>query len=324
MRGDHATANQLAYFRRVLLECSDGRGVARRLHDDDALRRASANSTNQRVHMPHDRAIPRNAMMRVTFTNLSALALLAGCASSSVPRAGTVFTPLPTRVVTHVVTHDAKLIGSAVGGVRVIIRDVATGRVLAEGLHEGATGDTKRIMQEPRKRGDTLFAAADGARYEASIALAAPTMVEISAEGPLGYPDQMARATKRLLLLPGRDVAGDGIVLELHGFLIDLLIPDTTRALPVSFALPVRARVRMLCSCPTQPGGMWEVRDVIARLVRDGTVIREAPLAYAGEQSVYTGELAPVDPGVYVLEVVAATPGMATFGVVRRRVTVSP
>jgi len=53
-------------------------------------------------------------------------------------------------------------------------------------------------------------------------------------------------------------------------------------------------------------------------------VIREAPLAYAGEQSVYTGELAPVDPGVYVLEVVAATPGMATFGVVRRRVTVSP
>lgn len=264
-----------------------------------------------------------NATMRVTFTSLSALVLLTGGAASPAPRAGTTVTPLPTRVVTHVVTHDAKLIGSAVGGVRVIIRDVATGRVLAEGLHEGSTGDTKRIMQEPRRRGDTLFATADGARYEASILLAAPTMVEISAEGPLGYPDQMARATKRLLLLPGRDVGGDGIVLELHGYLIDMLTPDTTRALSASVPLPVRARVRLLCSCPTQPGGLWEVHDVIARLVRDGTVIREAPLAYAGEQSVYTGDLARVDPGAYVLEVIAATPGTATFGVVRRRVTVS-
>ncbi|MBL0171013.1 MAG: hypothetical protein IPP90_09825 [Gemmatimonadaceae bacterium] len=256
-------------------------------------------------------------------TAVIALAVLTACASSSGARPDTALTPRATRIVTHVVTHDAKLIGSAVGGVRVVIRDASTDRILAEGRHEGGTGDTRRIMQDPRKRGDTIFTAADGARYEASVSISVPTMVDISAEGPLGYPDQLTRASKQLLLLPGRDVGGDGIVLELHGFIIDLMGPDTTQALPASASLKVRARVRMLCSCPTQPGGMWEVRDLTARLVRDNVVVREATLSYGGEQSVYTGELAPVEPGVYMLEVIAASPGSATFGIVRRRVTIA-
>lgn len=262
-------------------------------------------------------------MLRLAIASLTALAALAGCASTPAPRTTDITTPRPTRVMTHVVTHDAKLIGTAVGGVRVTIRDVATDRILAEGRHDGGTGDTKRIMQDPRKRGDTIFTAGDGARYEATVAIATPTMVEVSAEGPLGYPDQLTRASKRLLLLPGRDVGGDGIVLELHGFVIDLMGPDTTQALPASAPLKVRARVRMLCSCPTQPGGLWEARDVVARLVRDNVVVGEATLAYAGESSVYSGELAPVAAGVYQLEVIAANPSAATFGIVRRRVTIA-
>jgi hypothetical protein len=254
--------------------------------------------------------------------SLIALAFVVACASSPTPRTTDISTPRATRVMTHVVTHDAKLIGTAVGGVRVTIRDVATDRILAEGRHDGGTGDTKRIMQDTRKRGDTVFSAADGARYEAIVSIAAPTMVEVTAEGPLGYPDQLARASKRLLLLPGRDVGGDGIVLELHGFIIDLMGPDTTQALSAPSPIGIRARVRMLCSCPTQPGGLWEVRDVIARLVRGNQVIAETALTYAGESSVYTGAFAPVAAGVYQLEVIAANPTAATFGIVRRRITI--
>ena len=260
--------------------------------------------------------------MRCALVTLTTFALLTGCAASS-SQLGSVTRPIATRVVTHVVTHDAKLIGSAVGGVRVVIRDATTDRVLAEGRHDGSTGDTKRIMLDLRKRGDTTFTAADGARYEASLSISAPTMVEIAVEGPLGYPDQLARASKQLLVLPGRDIGGDGIVLELHGFIIDLVSPDTTQALPASSTLTVRARVRMLCSCPTQPGGMWDVRDVTARLVRDNVVVRGVQLAYAGEPSMYTGVIASVDPGVYMLEVLAASPVSATFGIVRRRVTIA-
>jgi hypothetical protein len=256
---------------------------------------------------------------------LAAALLLAGCAGAGAGRPGAPATPgqgVPTRVTVHVVTHDAKLIGTAVGGVLVTIRDPATGRVLAEGTHLGGTGDTKRLMQDARVRGEPLFTAADGARWQATIALTAPTMVEVSAEGPLGYPDQMARTTKRLVLLPGRHVEGDGLVLEMHGYVIDLLAPDTSTAVRGGTTIPVRARVRMLCSCPTQPGGMWQVEAIAARLVQEGDVVREVPLAYASEASTYAGSLPSVPPGRYVLEVVAASPKAATFGVVRRRITV--
>ncbi len=260
--------------------------------------------------------------MRGHISTLISVAAVAACSGTQTPRIATGGTPVRTRIVTHVVTHDAKLIGTAVGGVRVTIRDAGTGQLLAEGRHDGATGDTKRIMQDPRKRGDVLFATADGARWEATLSLTAPTMVDIEAEGPLGYPDQMARASKRMVLVPGRDVGGDGIVLEMNGYVIDLLAPDTTTAIPAGGTLSVRARVRMLCSCPTQPGGMWEVSEVRARLLRQGTVVQEALLGYAGEASTYAGALALPASGVYTVEVVAATPSRASFGVVRRRVSV--
>ena len=254
---------------------------------------------------------------------IASMIFVAGCASSQGSRTGSVTRPMATKVTTHVVTHDAKLIGTAVGGVRVIIRDAATNRILAEGVHLGGTGDTKRIMQDPRSRNDTIYTAQGGARYDASISISTPTLVDISAEGPLDYPDQMARSSKRLMLLPGQDVGGDGVVLELHGFIIDLMSPDTTQALPSSSSLKVRAKVRMLCSCPTEPGGMWEVKDLVARLIRDSTVVRETKLTYSGQPSEYTGELGKVDAGVYRLEVLAASASSSTFGFVGRRITIA-
>lgn len=256
-----------------------------------------------------------------TFRLLAGIAtslVLAGCSGLSLfPKTGA-GGPRGTRVVVHAVTHDAKLIGTAVGGVRITIRD-ATGRVMAEGIHEGSTGDTKRIMQDVRARTDTLFAAAGGARYETTLMLDGPTMVEVTAEGPLNYVDQMARSSKRLLLLPGRDVGGDGIVLELHGYVIDLLSPDTT--LVATGNVAVKARVRMLCSCPTQPRGMWEVEQLTARLMRGTEVVATAAMSYAGEQSTYSVELPVPGGGADAIEILASSPRSATFGYLRRRLT---
>jgi hypothetical protein len=74
----------------------------------------------------------------------------------------------------------------------------------------------------------------------------------------------------------------------------------------------------MLCSCPTQPGGVWEVREVRARLVRGGTTVAEVPLAYAGQESTYAGTRPAAAAGEYTLEIVAASADAATFGRVRR------
>jgi len=222
------------------------------------------------------------------------------------------------------VTHDAKLIGTAVGGVRLTIRDAESGRLLAEGLHEGGTGDTRRIVTEPRRRGEPVFETEGAARWVASVVLDTPTLVDISAEGPLGYPDQMVRTTKRILLIPGRHVDGDGVVLEMHGYLLDVLAPDSVTSARAGAPLAVRVRVRLLCSCPTQPGGLWEVGEVVARLMRNGTTVQEATLRYGGEESIYAGEIPAVDAGDYELEVLAASPRSATFGRVQRSIRVSP
>lgn len=125
---------------------------------------------------------------------------------------------------------------------------------------------------------------------------------------------------------------GDGIVLELHGYVIDVLAPGDSAmtdgavaggVAPAGAPIPVRARVRMLCSCPTQPGGLWEVREVRARLARDGRRVAEIPLTYAGEASTYAGTLPLAATGEYLLEVLAASPETATFGRVVRTLRLS-
>lgn len=260
-----------------------------------------------------------------TLLSISLLALLAGCTTS---RSGVAAAPVsattvvPTRLIVHVVTHDAKLIGSAVGGVRITVREVGSDRVLATGLHEGATGDTKRLVETPRARGDRLFTTDDGARFQTTIPLSAATLVEITAEGPLGYPDQMARASKRLMLVPGRHLSGDGLVLEMHGYVIDLVTPDSALVANANTRLAVRTRVRMLCSCPTGPDALWKVNDVRARVIRGGLVLHDVLLPYAGVASEYAAELPGVPAGEYTLEIIAASPDIATFGAMRRALTV--
>ena len=65
---------------------------------------------------------------------------------------------IPTTVMVRVIAHDAKIIGSGVGGARVTIRDAQTGYTLASGLQVGGTGDTRSIMITPRERGATVYA----------------------------------------------------------------------------------------------------------------------------------------------------------------------
>ncbi len=263
-------------------------------------------------------------MMRTQL--IAVLALLTTACSGS--RSGVSSAPVsastvvPTQLTVHVQTHDAKLIGTAVGGVRITVRDVDNDRVLATGLHEGATGDTKRLMQTPVTRGDRLFSSSDGARFQTSIPLSAPTLVEITAEGPLGYPDQLVSSSKRLTLVPGRHLTGDGLVLVMHGYIIDLVAPDSSLVVAASRRTNVRARVRMLCSCPTGPDQLWKVNDVRARLIQNGMVLHDAVLPFAGEGSEYAGELPSLAAGQYMLEIVAASPDIATFGVMRRTLTV--
>lgn len=150
--------------------------------------------------------------------------------------------PIPTRVTVHAVSRDAKVIGTGVGGARITIRDKASGRLLAEGVQSGGTGETKLIMTEPRARGQQLYTTDGTAAFVATLALTKPIVVDIAAEGPLKYPQAMQRTSKTILLVPGEHIEGDGVVLEIHGFIVDFV------DLPASVAggtLPVRVKMGM-------------------------------------------------------------------------------
>ena len=228
-----------------------------------------------------------------------------------------------TDVVVRVIARDAKLIGSGVGGVRVTLRDPSSGAVLAEGVQEGSTGETSRIMA-PHERGARIYDTDGAAAFTPTVELERPTFVEIVAEGPLGTPGSGPRATRTLLLVPGEHVRGEGIVLELYGFTVELQEPDGAGAATPGTPLTVTARVTMLCGCPTEPGGLWDADDytIVARLLENGRVLRETPLRFSGTTSVYSGSLTPERSGSFELEVLAMDPAKGNFGVVRRTLVV--
>jgi len=129
-----------------------------------------------------------------------------------------------TRVMVRARSKDAKFIGSSMGGALVVIRKADTGEVLASGLTSGGTGDTKRIMIEPLVRGAQIADAAT-AGFEAKLDLAEPTFVTIEVSGPMGQRQSVAKATVQIWLIPGRSVAGDGFVVEIPGFAVNVAAP---------------------------------------------------------------------------------------------------
>lgn len=222
-----------------------------------------------------------------------------------------------TRVLVRAVSHDAKVIGSNVGGARITVRDAESGEVLATGVQEGSTGDTRSIVLEPRARGATVFDVEGTAGYTAELALDRPTRVEITAEGPLGTPHAAQRASKTLLVVPGVDVVGEGVILELNGFTV--VIESPTAAPGSGGAIDVRTTVTMLCGCPIEPGGLWDAErlDVVARIVRHGEVVSEAPLSFAGETSTFAGSVPSPGTGPAELQVLAIDAERANLGIAR-------
>jgi hypothetical protein len=223
--------------------------------------------------------------------------------------------PTPTQVVVRAVSNDAKLIQDPVGGAHITIENAETGAVLAEGRQTGDSGSTEAIMHQPHERGATIYDAPGAAKYDTTLALTEPTRVRITAKGPLDYPQAMQTASKTILLLPGEDVTGDGITLTLHGFIVEVLSPSPSDLSPGD-EVPVRARIRMMCGCPTEPGGLWDASryDIQAQLLRNGTVVAERPLSFTGTTSEYAGSVSVPSGGATTVRVTASDPARGNVG----------
>jgi hypothetical protein len=151
-----------------------------------------------------------------------------------------------TKVIVRVVSKDAKVIGSGVGGAFVRIRNLETGEILAQGKQEGGTGDTERIMVQPHRRGEPLYGTPDAAFYQAEIFLDKPTQVEIFTEAPLAYPQALQKGSKTLTLIPGKHILDEGVIIELNGLIVNILSPSPKGYLKKGEEVVVTLEVRML------------------------------------------------------------------------------
>lgn len=165
-----------------------------------------------------------------------ALALLAATAHAE-----------PTRIAVRVLSKDAKFVGTSMGGMRIAIRDAETGEMLVQGLTEGGTGDTQRIMKQDWKRGATL-STEGSAVYTTTLDLAAPRRIEIVAHGPLAQEQAAGTVSVTQWIVPGKHLdAGDGVLLVLPGFAVDVLAPPVHSRLGAApQQVSVRANLVML------------------------------------------------------------------------------
>lgn len=162
-----------------------------------------------------------------------------------------------TTVMVRVQSKDAKFIGTSIGGAKIIIKDEHSGKILAEGITTGSTGDTKLIMEQPRSRGK-LITDEKTAGFLAKLDISEPVFVTIEAVAPVNKKQARVRTTTQQWIIPGKNIGGDGIVLEVPGFVVDILSPQTHETVISGKEISITANVVLMCGCPVKPGGMWD------------------------------------------------------------------
>ena len=75
-----------------------------------------------------------------------------------------------TKLVVRAKSKDAKFVGTKMGGALVVIKESETGRILAEGLTAGGTGDTEKIMKAPKTRFGHIADGPPGSKRQLTLA----------------------------------------------------------------------------------------------------------------------------------------------------------
>ncbi len=149
-----------------------------------------------------------------------------------------------TKLVIRAKSKDAKFVGTKMGGAMVVVKESETGRVLVEGLTSGGTGDTRKIMVEPKTRFGHI--AGGAAMFETSVNIDEPTLVTIEVKAPYAAKPNMIKSSTEMWLIPGKDITGEGIVIEVPGFSIDARTPERVSMAQNRAAIPIQAHIVMI------------------------------------------------------------------------------
>ncbi|WP_282018533.1 hypothetical protein [Salegentibacter mishustinae] len=245
--------------------------------------------------------------MRFRFRFFSLLSVLLFCFGS--------LTAQETTVMVRALAKDAKFIGSSIGGAKIIVSNAETGAILDQGFTSGSTGDTKLILKTPQERYDSLTDE-ETAGFKAVLDITEPTFIEIEAHAPFNKKQARVVSSTQLWVIPGKNITGDGVVLEVPGFVVDILSPQTHERIKSSEVVSLKANIVMMCGCPVTEGGTWDANqyEVKAILAGEGKESREIALKPTDKASTFAAE-ANLDKGYYTIIVYAFDPVTGNTGV---------
>lgn len=226
----------------------------------------------------------------------------------------TIFTTLnlsatETRVMIRAQAKDAKFIGSSIGGAFVKMTNTLTGELMASGTTTGSTGNTKLIMNTAHERGQQL-SDENTAGFLAVVNIDEPTFVTVEVHSPLNKKQATIIASTQLWLIPGKHILGDGVIIEIAGFVIDILKPRTHQALNLdqleNGKITIQANMVMMCGCTISKGGLWdsEKMEIKAIINKNGTFFKEIVLDNP-DDNLLEGSFTPDAKGLYEVMVYA-------------------
>lgn len=170
---------------------------------------------------------------------LTTAVLFAGILSFGIAEA------VPTKLIVRAKSKDAKFVGTSMGGAHIVIKDSETGKVLAEGLTAGGTGNTQRIMVAPHVRFGRLTDSAT-AKFETVIEIDEPRLVTIDVEAPYGFKPDTVKSSTQVWLIPGKHITGDGVIVEVPGFSIYTQTAKEVKLAGNKADIPIQARIVMI------------------------------------------------------------------------------
>lgn len=200
-----------------------------------------------------------------------------------------------TNVMVRAKAVDAKYIGTSVGGVKVVVEDAETGEILDTGWINGGTGSTKTIIKEPITRGQ-IMTDDKTAGFLAKVDITSPRLLRFKLVGPYGYRQALQEATVTSWVIPGKDILGDGITLNMPGFIVDAW----TRVLEGG-KVELYTKASLLCGCPIYPDGPWDPKnyEATAILMQNEQKVAEFNLDFTGPVGLFTGKTTLKQNGHY-------------------------
>lgn len=216
-----------------------------------------------------------------------------------------------TKIMVRAKAKNAKFIGSSIGGAKIIIKDYYSKTILAEGVTAGSTGDTERIIKQPIRRGKQITDE-NTAGFLANLDIEKPTFVEIEAFAPITKRQAVVKTSTQMWVMPNKNILGDGIILEIPGFIVDILSPQTHEVINGEFILT--ANIVMMCGCPVTEGGLWDASTYeIKALIENGTSTKEVELTSTEKANTFSANI-NVSKGTYSVTVYAFDPETGNTG----------